>query len=243
MREHRIYCSQPLHRGEQVLLDEGAARHLTQVLRLKSGAEIVLFDGSGHDYAASLLSAGRRECVAKVGECLGEEALPPLHLHLAIGISRGERMDFSIQKAVELGVSEITPLFSARSMVQLKGERLYNRLEHWRGVIRHACEQSGRSRLPQLHAAVELPRWLDDFQGDGLMLDHRADTPLVDLPPPQGALTLLVGPEGGLSPEERELAQQHRLRGVRMGPRVLRTETAPLAALAVIQALWGDFHD
>jgi 16S rRNA (uracil1498-N3)-methyltransferase len=143
---------------------------------------------------------------------------------------------------VELGVHEITPLFTERSMVQLKGERLHNRMAHWRGVIRHACEQSGRSRLPILHDPQSLPGWVQGFQGNGVMLDHRAEMSLVQIPAPQEAITLLVGPEGGLSPRERESAARAGMRGVRMGPRVLRTETAPLAALAVIQALWGDFR-
>lgn len=242
MREHRIFSLQPLQSGTEVELDDNAVRHLTQALRLKSGDAIVLFDGSGRDFAATLTLANRKMCHALVGQLLSEEAPPPLHLHLAIGISRGERMDFSIQKAVELGVDAITPLFTERCMVQLRGERLAARLEHWQGVIRHACEQSGRSRLPRLHHAQPLPQWCSQFDGMGIMLDHRADSCLVDLSAPSGELTLLVGPEGGLSPGERELALRAGLRGVRLGPRILRTETAPLAALSVIQGLWGDFR-
>jgi len=127
-------------------------------------------------------------------------------------------------------------------MVQLKGDRLQNRLTHWRGVIRHACEQSGRSRVPGISEPLSLANWLDSFEGNGLMLDHRAEKPLVELSAPGTELTMLVGPEGGLSPTERQLAEEKGLAGVRLGPRVLRTETAPLAALAVIQATWGDFR-
>jgi 16S rRNA (uracil1498-N3)-methyltransferase len=159
-----------------------------------------------------------------------------------MGISRGERMDFSIQKAVELGVSHFQPLFTERCMVQLKGDRQQSRLDHWQGVIRHACEQSGRALLPSIAEPSNLPNWLCSFTGYGLMLDHRAEHSLASLSAPKDSLTLLVGPEGGLSQAERDLAMQHNFAAGRMGPRVLRTETAPLAALSAIQTLWGDFR-
>jgi 16S rRNA (uracil1498-N3)-methyltransferase len=241
-REHRIFSPSPLTPGREVVLDDKGARHLVQALRLKSGDSCVLFDGSGRDFSATLTQAGKRGCRARVDEMLREEPPATLQLHLVIGISRGERMDFSIQKAVELGVNAITPVFTERSMVNLTAARLRNRVEHWQGVIRHACEQSGRSRLAQLHAPQALTDWLTDFAGRGLMLDHRADATLVGQPPPDKRLTLLVGPEGGLSRNERQGAQSRGMQGVRLGPRILRTETAPLAALAVAQALWGDFR-
>lgn len=254
MRVPRIYTPQHLQPFSQFTLDADASRHIAQVLRLKSDAPLVLFDGSGRDFEAHLEQASARECIVRTQDILREEAPAHLVIKLAIGISRGERMDFSLQKAVELGVAEIRPLFTSRCMVQLKGERLNKRLQHWQGVIQHACEQSGRSRLPTLHPARPLNGWLEGFAGTGsstgpitgastgLMLDHRAELPLVDMPHPGKEVTLLVGPEGGLSPQEREQASRHGFQGARMGPRVLRTETAPLAALAVIQALWGDFR-
>ena len=242
MRRPRVYSVEPLHSGAAVELDANAARHLLQVLRLKSGDPVILFDGSGRDYAAELTTAHKRGASARVGAVVTEEAPLALQAHLAIGISRGERMDFSLQKAVELGVSEITPLFTERSMVHLKGDRLHNRQQHWGGVVRHACEQSGRSRLPRLHQARPFTDWLSGFHGHGLLLDHRADKSLPDLPPPGNALSLLVGPEGGLCADERRQAMRKGLQAVRLGPRVLRTETAPLAALAAIQVLWGDFR-
>lgn len=242
MRRPRVFSVTALRSGEVVQLDENAARHLMQALRLQPGAGLTLFDGSGSDFAATLVKARKGGASARVGERLREEPPLPLSLHLALGISRGERMDFSIQKAVELGVSSVTPLFTDRSMVQLKGERQAARLRHWDGVVRHACEQSGRSRLPRLHAPLALRDWLSAREGDGILLDHRGERPLTDLPAPSGPLFLLVGPEGGLSPQERALAARSGLQGVRLGPRVLRTETAPLAALAIMQALWGDFR-
>jgi len=243
MRTSRIFVAEQLHEHSRVPLDDDARRHLLKVLRLKTGDPLVLFDGSGRDFAARLHDVGKQLCTADVLEVIHQEPQPALLISLAIGISRGERMDFSIQKAVELGVSSITPLFTERSMVHLKGERLHKRHDHWYGVIRHACEQSGRSRLPQLHRAQSLADWLETFQGNGVLLDHRATTPLVNLDTPGDKLALLVGPEGGLSPQERDFALRSGLRSARMGPRVLRTETAPLAALSVIQALWGDFRE
>lgn len=242
MRRHRVFSVEPLARGRQVQLDANASRHLLQTLRLRPGDEIELFDGSGDNYSAVLLDTDKRSARAEVRQHLARQPLPALQLDLAIGVSRGERMDFGIQKAVELGIQHIAPLFTERSMVQLKGQRLSAREQHWQGVIRHACEQSGRARLPILHSPQRFHTWLGTFQGNGILLDHRAALALPDLPPPGGQITLLVGPEGGLSPAERTQAADRGLIGVRLGPRVLRTETAPLAALAVIQALWGDFR-
>lgn len=241
MRLHRVFSPAPLEEGLTVQLDESATRHLLHSLRLESGADFVLFDNSGRDFAARLLPKGRREAWAEVGTILRTESPPALRLHLAVGISRGERMDLVLQKAVELGVWEITPLFTERTLVRLKGDRTEARMAHWQGVIRHACEQSGRALVPQLSAPCFLRQWLSDFEGRGLLLDHRAQRSLGEIEPPGDELSLLVGPEGGLSEAERNAACEAGLEGVRLGPRILRTETAPLAALAAIQVLWGDF--
>lgn len=241
MRIHRVFSPTPLRTGELVTLDEFASRHLLHSLRLGAGAEIALFDGSGLEYAARLVTEGRRQAQAEVGRVLRSESPPALRLHLAIGMSRGERMDFALQKAVELGAWELSPLFTERTLVRLRGARAEGRMAHWRGVIRHACEQSGRALLPRLYAPVPLACWLAGFQGRGLLLDHRAQKTLKDVEPPQAALSLLIGPEGGLSEAERDAAREAGLEAVCLGPRILRTETAPLAALAAIQTLWGDF--
>lgn len=241
MREHRIFHPQPLQTGAEVTLDDNACRHVVQVLRLRPNEHIVLFDGSGMDYAATLLKISKNTASAKVGQVLRRESPAPFNVHLALGISRGERMDFSVQKAVELGVQQITPLFTGRTLVQLKGAKLQARLAHWQGVIRHACEQSGRASLPTLHTARSLSAFLEPFSGQGILLDHRAALQIHQIPKPDGNLTVLVGPEGGLAQKERDLALQCGFIGVKLGPRILRTETAPLAALAAIQTLWGDF--
>jgi 16S rRNA (uracil1498-N3)-methyltransferase len=242
VRTPRVYVDSPLAAGRTLELPGDAAAHLARVLRLGAGDAVILFNGDGRDYAARLLGAGRQGTRVVV-EAAGEpEPAPPLRLHLAIGVSRGERMDFAIQKAVELGVAGVQPLFAERSVVRLDAARGERRAAHWRGVLVAACEQSGRRRLPVLHPPLPLVAWLSGASGAGLLLDPGADRSLADLPAPGSDLTLLVGPEGGLSPEERARALQAGFAGVRLGPRILRTETAPLAALAAIQALWGDLR-
>lgn len=241
MRIPRIFSKQRLITAEEVGLDEQALRHLLKVLRLKRGAPIVLFDGSGCDFDARLTRLDRDACLAIPGEVIHREEPPRLKIHLAIGISRGERMDYAIQKAVELGVCSIQPLFTERTVVRLAGERLVARQSHWNGVIRHACEQSGRSLLPALAHANALAAWLADFEGEGILLDHHANSGLSDLPKPANNICLLVGPEGGLTAVERDSAGRQGFRAVRLGPRILRTETAPLAAISALQTIWGDF--
>ena len=243
MRLPRVYLDGPLAPGTELRLPDGPARHLTQVLRLSTGDTLVCFNGDGCDRTARLVTCGRQGVVLALGEAGEPEPMPDLSIHLALGISRGERMDFAIQKAVELGVAGIWPLFTERSMVQLKGERLERRQGHWQGVLIGACEQSGRRRLPTLADARTLEEWLAQTPSHALLLDPRAPRSLTQWTPAGPAVTLLIGPEGGLSPRERDLAARHGVGGVRLGPRILRTETAPLAAIAIIQALWGDLRD
>ncbi len=243
MRTPRIYTDQSLTPCSPALLGPLETRHLIQVLRLKKGAEIILFNGDGHDYPSVLKECSKKQAAAEVLSRSTEETRTPLAIHLGIGVSRGERMDFALQKSVELGVSAITPLFSERSVVQLQGERLQKRIQHWRQVVISACEQSGRSRLPEFDPPVDLEQWVLNGKGQyALLLDHRSESSLHELEPPTEKIRLLIGPEGGLSEEERELARNNGFRGVRLGPRVMRTETAPLAAIAALQTLWGDFR-
>jgi 16S rRNA (uracil1498-N3)-methyltransferase len=239
MRQIRVFADIPLHPGSEVTLPEGPSRHLTQVLRLRIGDEMQVFNGDGRDIPATLTGTRRDAATVLLGPASGPEEPLRLSVHLGLGISKGERMDFAIQKAVELGVAAITPLFTERCVVKLDEQRLAKRLAHWHGVLVGACEQSGRRRLPALHAACRLDDWLTSA-APGLLLDHRAEHTLTSLERPQDSLSLLVGPEGGLSEAERTRAGQAGLTGIRMGPRVMRTETAPLAALAAMQVLWGD---
>ncbi len=241
VRTSRIFTDHPLQAGVKVTLDRAGSRYVGQVLRLRPGQRVVLFDGSGRDFEAELLDVIQGACRLQVLSELSVEAPPALRLHLGIGISRGERMDYAIQKSVELGVNEISPLFGSRSVVRLGHDRRDKRIAHWEGVIRSACEQSGRSRLPRLNPPSGLSDWLSGHPG-GLMLYHKASATLASRPAPGPALNLLIGPEGGLSDAERAHAAEKGYNAVRLGPRVLRTETAPIAALAAIQVLWGDFR-
>lgn len=238
----RVYVDLPLDAGRRILLPAGATQHLLGVLRLAVGAPLVLFNGDGHDYSARLLDRDRRGAQALIEGAGAPEPQPVLRLRLGLGVSKAERFDFALQKAVELGVTEIQPLFTERSVVRLDGERLARRGAHWSGILTAACEQSGRRRLPHLAVALRLADWLGQPQPGGLLLDPRAEQSLTELPAPTAAVTLLVGPEGGLNEQERNAARHQGFVPVRLGPRILRTETAPLAALAAIQTLWGDFR-
>jgi len=243
MRRPRVHTHQPLTIGELLELEPQAARHLIQVLRLRPGSEVILFNGDGYDWPARILRSDRRRTRLEVFGCSPPEPPPVLDIHLGIGISKGERMDYAIQKAVELGVAHITPLQTARSVVHLPAARQQKRLDHWQGVVIAACEQCGRRRLPELAPQADLDRWLSKpGKHLGLLLDQRADLSLHRLPCPDAEIRLLVGPEGGLSDQERDTALATGFTGVRLGPRVLRTETAPLAAIAAMQMLWGDFR-
>lgn len=240
MRIPRIYHPEPLFAHSQVALDDNAARHVARVLRLGPGAELTLFDGNGGEYSATIYEQNKRQVIAKLGDLRKVDLESPLKITLAQGISRGDRMDYTIQKAVELGVSCIVPLSTERSVVNLKGERLEKKLAHWQGVIISACEQCGRNTLPELLPQRTLNEWLASKPaGQGLLLDHRAEASLGSLKI-SDELTLLIGPEGGLSGQERQHAIDSGYQGIRLGPRVLRTETAALTALAGLQSRWGD---
>lgn len=244
MRIPRIYQPVSLHRGQLIELNGQAAVHLTRVLRLRAGDALCLFNGEGGEFAARLLEAGRRSARIAVGEFSAREVESPLELVLAQGVSRGERMDYTVQKAVELGVSCIAPLETARTTVNLDGERRDKRRAHWQGVVNAACEQSGRNRVPAVLPVRGLDDWLTEMAaqpGLKLVLHHRAEQSLSELPPPSGPVILLIGPEGGLSESEIEAAVSRGFRPLRLGPRVLRTETAAVAAMSVLQWLWGDY--
>jgi 16S rRNA (uracil1498-N3)-methyltransferase len=242
MRVPRILVEMPLGEEGPVTLPPGASRHLVQVLRLGAGDAVILFNGDGRDFPGRVLVPAKGAVQVQIAHPTEIEPPPALDIHLGIGVSRGERMDLVVQKAVELGVTHISPLWTRRSLVRLEGDRLERRRQHWGAILVAACEQSGRRRLPELAPNVSLVHWLAQPHPFPLLLDHRSPTALSDLAAPCGALTLLVGPEGGLAPEERTMVGRAGFAAVCLGPRILRTETAPLAALAAAQALWGDFR-
>lgn len=239
MRLSRFFIDAPLSLGQHEL-PEAQAHYIARVLRLGAGAAVQLFDGSGSEYRGTLLEAGKKRVTVELVGALPGLAESPLRIHLGQGLSRGERMDWAIQKATELGVSEITPLFSERCEVRLSEERGDKRLAHWRQVAISACEQCGRSVLPTIHPPQLLADWLAQTAADLRLVLHPVAEPLTSHPRP-ASLAFLIGPEGGLTDAEVAQAQRAGYQAARLGPRVLRTETAPVVALSVAQQLWGDF--
>jgi 16S rRNA (uracil1498-N3)-methyltransferase len=236
----RLFAPVDLSLGAEIRLPDRAARHLA-VLRLRRGDAITLFNGSGAEFTAELVRVSVREALARVLSRHDFERESPLLISLAQCISAGDRMDTALQKATELGVARFVPIASERSVVRLSGDRAEKRVAHWRNVVVAACEQCGRNRIPEVARITEISDFLGAANGKGLRLHLAPDAErtLKHLAPP-GEVTLLVGPEGGLTPQERQLAERAGFIPVRFGPRVLRTETAPLAAVAAMQTLWGD---
>lgn len=222
-------------------LDGDRSHYLKSVLRLKKGWKLIVFNGEGLECPATVEAFGRDTTVLRLETPIVIDRESPLKIHLALGVSRSERMDLALQKAVELGVSEITPLLTEFCVVRLDEERKSNRYQHWEGVIRSACEQSGRNRLPRLNETQTLEAWLETPPPDALnlFLDPRATETLKSLTP-AGRLSLTIGPEGGFSEREQEVAKASGLTPISLGPRILRTETAVIASLSACQALWGD---
>ncbi|HJW46643.1 MAG TPA: 16S rRNA (uracil(1498)-N(3))-methyltransferase [Lysobacter sp.] len=243
MRLTRIHIAASLSPGSEIVLPENAAVHLSRVLRLTVGDECVLFNGDGRDYAARITTLGKRELRVSISGATAIDNESPLHITLLQGVARGEKMDLILQKATELGVNAISPLWSQRSEVKLDTERAEKRLAHWRGVVTSACEQCGRARVPDVAAPVALAVALDALPSGGLrlILDPEGELALATLAVESDAhIALAVGPEGGWSPADREQLHAGGFRGLKLGPRILRTETAGLAAIAALQARLGD---
>lgn len=244
MSNLRFYSPENLKIGTAVKLSDNAATHATRVLRLNVGDKLFLFDGSGADFECELISIQKSITLAKVLKVIAVNSESPLNITLLLGISAGDRMDIGIQKAVELGVKSIIPIKTERSVVKLDDDKAKKRVLHWQNVVIAACEQSGRAVLP----IVEMPSALNVFLTKPatanilrLTLDPLADNKLADLLKPTAEIQLLIGAEGGLSTNEIDIASQQGFIGVQLGKRILRTETAPLAAIATMQTLWGDF--
>jgi len=243
MRLTRCHVDLPLHAGTELALPERAANHLVRVLRLREGDPCVLFNGDGHDYPARLVAIGKRQTRVEVLAREPVDNESPLRIVLLQGIARGEKMDLILQKATELGVAEIVPVAGERTEVRLDAERAEKRVAHWRNVVESACEQSGRARVPVLQAPASLEAAAQALQGEGLrlVLDPQGEHRLEGLPSPPGSSAwIAIGPEGGWSPRDRTILQAAGFTGLRLGPRVLRTETAGLAAIAALQARFGD---
>ena len=237
----RLFVNQPLNLDTVIDLDADLTHRLNKVMRARVGDEIVLFNDQGSECTVELIALSKKHAQVKIlsSEQVNRES--PLAIHLIQGISRGNRMDYTIQKAVELGVAGIIPVATKRSMVKLTNERKDNRHDHWQGVIQHACEQSGRTSMPHLAPAGKL----EDIAAlpnikESYFLDTQSATPLTVDDKPHDAAYLIAGPEGGFSDEERTWICALGGKPVKLGPRILRTETAALAALSIMQHLWGD---
>ncbi len=245
MRVTRCHVELALQPGHDVVLPEATANHLVRVLRLREGDAFVLFNGDGHDYPARLAAVGKREARASVLDALVVDNESPLRITLLQGIARGEKMDLILQKATELGVAAIRPVISERTEVKLDAERTLKRMQHWQTVIQSACEQSGRARIPTLHAPQPLQEALRQPLPGGLrlILDPTGSVRLNQLQAAGGEpdILLAIGPEGGWSARDLECLHQTGMQGLQLGPRILRTETAGLAAIAALQSRLGDF--
>jgi len=241
MRIPRIYVPDALTSGTQATLPEQSAHHLRHVLRLQPGAELVLFDGRGGDFQARIGSITKRDLTVDVGAHRDHDCESNLAVELGLGISKGDRMDYSIQKATELGVTRIIPLDTERSTVALSGDRSEKKWEHWHGVIVSACEQCGRNRLPELAKPTDFDVWVSQVTAQSkYVLSPTATRSFRQHAAPTDLVSLAIGPEGGLTDGEIRLAERFGFSPTRLGPRILRAETAAVAALCALQTLWGD---
>ena len=241
MRISRIYTPVSLNKHQSITLDDDNAHYVRTVLRLKEAMQVILFNGQGGEYLATLSEVSRKSVRIYIDDYIDRSVESPLNLIVGLGISRGDRMDFSIQKSVELGATDITPIITSRCVVQMNQDKKIQRLTHWQKIAQHAAEQSGRTIVPELKDIKNFPDWLIHQQGLKVFLDPYADTALNQLTPENNTVTLVTGSEGGFTDEEREFAIHAGFIPVRLGQRILRTETASLAALSAIQMLWGDF--
>ncbi|WP_421081162.1 16S rRNA (uracil(1498)-N(3))-methyltransferase [Serratia fonticola] len=241
MRKPRIYHPEPLSASAEIALSEDAANHVGRVLRMSAGQALQLFDGSNQVFEAEITRVDKKNVLVQINAGQLEDRESPLNLHLGQVISRGEKMEFTIQKSIELGVNVITPLFSERCGVKLDGERLEKKLQQWQKIAIAACEQCGRNRIPEIRPAMTLEHWCAE-QDDSLKLNlhPRARQSINTLPLPVVSVRLLIGPEGGLSAEEIAMTTDYGFTDILLGPRVLRTETTALTAITALQVRFGD---
>jgi 16S rRNA (uracil1498-N3)-methyltransferase len=237
----RIYQPIKLVSDQTIELTKEAANHLVRVLRLPVGAEFRVFNGEGGEYVAKLISISKQQVMAKIAKHFVFQVESPLAIHLGQAIARGEKMDYTIQKAVELGVTQITPLLTERCGVKLSQERWEKRLQHWRAIVIAACEQSGRDQIPLVAEPQLLTQWIAQAHADlKLILDPEAQQKLANFSQKPKSVNLLIGPEGGFAPAEINLATQNHFLALNLGPRILRTETAALVAITALQCRFGD---
>lgn len=244
MANLRFFTDSPLALNTDVQLSENAAAHATRALRLNVGDHAIVFNGDGFDYACTLTSVKKNSVTVTITDANAISNESPLDITLLQGISSGDRMDFTIQKAVELGVRQIQPINSQRSVVKLTQDRAEKRVEHWQNIAVSACEQSGRAFVPKVLPPLTLEGWLSQNPYNNtvrILLNPVGAKRLAEIQKPGTAIELLIGAEGGLSQGEIDLAISQSFQSIVLGPRILRTETAALTAISVMQSLWGDF--
>ncbi|MEQ6279015.1 16S rRNA (uracil(1498)-N(3))-methyltransferase [Kluyvera cryocrescens] len=241
MRIPRIYHPEPITVGMQIPLCDDAANHVGRVLRMGKGQAIQLFDGSNQVFEAVITDASKKNVMVEIQRGETDDRESPVHIHLGQVMSRGDKMEFTIQKSIELGVSLITPLFSERCGVKLDAERLNKKLQQWQKIAIAACEQCGRNVVPEIRPAMDLEAWCAE-QDDALKLNlhPRASASINTLPQPVERVRLLIGPEGGLSADEIAMTARYQFTDILLGPRVLRTETTALTAITALQVRFGD---
>lgn len=240
MRTIRILLKDTLASGEIIDVDATTAHHLLTVLRVSTGQNLIVFDGNGHSARAEVHDATKQKLSVRILEPLDEHPESPLYTHVGLAVSKGERMDFAVQKLVEMGATEISPLFTEFTVVKLDLQRQTKRLAHWQKIIENACEQCGRNQLPRLNPVSALAQWLQQTHKLGIYFDAHAQTELASIQPQPDRISIIIGPEGGLSDKEIVAARQAGFIGIQLGPRIMRTETAAIACLSALQVYWGD---
>ena len=246
MQAPRVYQNQTLIEGSSITLDDNGSRHLGKVLRKSTGDPVIIFNGTGGEYHGAIQEINNKNVCVSLDFFNEADRSAPLRIHLGQVMGKGNHMDFALQKAVELGISEITPLLSAHCEVRLKGQRLEKKMDQWRHLIISACEQCGLNILPILHPPVSLVQWTESTDSDIKWILHTDDLPSDPFIDNGGiakpaSISFAVGPEGGFSDDEIEQARTAGFQTITLGPRIWRTETAPIVMLSLIQMKWGDF--
>lgn len=241
MRVPRIYLDQTLDSGNTIQLSTEAYRHVVNVLRLREKDKLIIFNSQGLEFKAYIEKIEKKQTSITIEQPLENNTTSPLHIELGLSLIKNDKLDFALQKSVELGVSSITPLSADRSTIKLDSKRELKRQAHWQGIIQSACEQSGRNFLPELNALQKISSWLESSSTPGIIFEPRATISLTELSPGK-KIRIIIGPEGGFSKNELEEITQHQFELVKLGPRILRAETAAITAIAALQLLWGDLN-
>ena len=243
MRNHRLFLNQRIHLNKELKINQKKTHYLKHVLRLKKEEKITIFNGTGCEFIALIIQIKRSEITLKPVKKIHRNVESPLYIHLAQGISRNDRMDFVVQKSTELGIKRITPLLTEFSFVKLNTEAFIKKKEHWGKISQSACEQCGRNEIPLIENPMTIKSFFNNISNENslLLLEPESKRTLEKTEKPKKGIDLLIGPEGGFSKKEIQSAREFGFSGISLGPRILRTETASLAAISIIQAKWGDF--